>query len=89
MSDFSRMGVHVRPDIHKRFARILSRVPAEVFVVKAAPPARPRFKTKLSPERVQALRELRADGITLDVLARRFHIAISTASRAANGSTWR
>ncbi len=89
MSDWSRMGGQVHPGIHARFLRVLTSVPAEPVSQEAACRRRPPlFKAKLSPERVRNLRALRREGVTLEVLARRFHVAVSTASRAAAGKTW-
>ncbi len=82
----------IRPDIHERFRRILAEAPVAPVARGAAtaePRRRPLFKTKLSVESVRQLRESRAQGVTLEALAQRFHVSISTVSRAANGTTWR
>ena len=94
MNPRSLMGVTIRPEIQKRVARILARLPAERPLPQAAirqrdcRPAR-RGPTKLSPRRVKTLRRLYAKGATFDVLARRFHVAVSTVWRAVRGQTWR
>ncbi len=90
MRDWSRMAVVIRPDIHARFQRVLglaqpAPLPPEP-VRRHRPPPMP---TKLSTTTVQAIRALRQDGVTLEALAQRFHVAVSTVSRAANGTTWR
>ncbi len=84
------MGGPVRSDIHERFTRVVARVPSAVpeprpLRLRVTPPP----NAKLSPRRVAALKRLRGKHVTLEELARRFHISISTASRAVNGLTWR
>ncbi len=89
--DWSAMAVRIRPDVHARFQQILARVPVTQAVMSPAVPRRDiktRFKGKLSPARVEHLRKLRAEGFSLAELARRFHVATSTAARAVNGTTW-
>lgn len=88
MSDWSRMGVVIRPEVHARFAAVLARVPGAVSATSSPRRGLARFPTKLSPARVERLRQLRAGGLKLDALARLFGISLSTASRAASGRTW-
>ena len=92
MNSRSRMGVTIRPDIHERLSRILARLSSEPPTHERLRPLRPARRqpnAKLSLRRAVALRRLYAKGATLDALARRFHIAISTAWRAVRGETWR
>lgn len=88
MNPRSRMGVTLRPEIHKRLMRLC---PIPAPIVERERPQRwpPTPTAKLSPERVKTLRRLRAEGVTLVALARRFHVATSTVWRAVHGETWR
>ena len=90
----SRMGVTIRPQIHARVGRIRARLnsqgpTSERSIPDKGPPARPNRNTKLSPQRVKTLRRLYAKGATFEVLARRFHVAVSTVWRAVHGVTRR
>ena len=91
MNPRSRMGVTLRPAIHQHLLRIQARLPPEpplpeLPISKRIPPVP---QAKLSPERVRTLRRLHAEGATLEALARRFHVAVSTTWRAVRGVTWR
>lgn len=90
--DWSRMGVGIRPDIHARFAAICARAIADLGTAptpEALPSSPPPANATLTPKRVVRMRALRAEGATLEVLAHRFHVAISTVARATQGITWR